>query len=234
MGNLPALAANALYVEESPGRPPAIVLLHHGAGSLRAWDAFLPGIAGGRRVLAYDRRGFGSSPRDAVFDARLFERDADDLAALLLARDAAPAHLVGHSDGATVALVAAVRHAELVVTVTAIAAHVRLDPATREQLRDFEPPEGPEGAAWHELWTRGLDEWDIEELMTELRCPVLVVHDRADPLSPPEHAHAVLRAPRARISWYETGTHMLHRIERDRFERELEAHLRAVEAGARA
>jgi pimeloyl-ACP methyl ester carboxylesterase len=224
------VTANALYVEESPGGPPPVVLLHHGAGSLRAWDAFLPGIAGGRRVLAYDRRGFGSSPRDAAFDAGLFERDADDLAALLLARDAVPAHVVGHSDGATVALVTAVRRPELVLSVTAIAAHVRLDPATREEMRDFEPPAGPEGAAWYELWTRGLDEWDIEERMTEIRCPVLVVHDRADPLSPQEHAEAVLRAPHARVSWYETGTHKPHRVERDRFARELEAHLRAAEA----
>ena len=223
------MTANALYVEEVPGRPPPLVLLHHGAGSLRAWDAFLPGIGGGRRVLAYDRRGFGSSPRDAAFDAGLFERDADDLAALLLARDATPAHLVGHSDGATVALVAAYRHPELVHSVTAVAAHVRLDPATREQMRDFEPPEGPEGAAWYELWARGLDDWDIEELMAEIRCPVLVVHDRADPLSPPEHAKAVLRAPHARASWYETDTHVPHRRKRERFMRELEAHLQACE-----
>jgi len=85
------LTANALYVEESPGRAPPVVLLHHGAGSLRAWDTFLPELGGGRRVLAYDRRGFGSSPRDAVFDSGLFERDADDLAELLAARAARPA-----------------------------------------------------------------------------------------------------------------------------------------------
>src|SRR4051812_31601356 len=202
------MTASGLYVEEAPGREPPVVLLHHGAGSLRAWDAFLPAIGGGRRVLAYDRRGFGSSPRDAVFDAGLFERDADDLAELLAARGAAPAHFVGHSDGATVALVAAYRHPQLVASVTAIAAHVRLDPATREELRDFEPPQTPEEAAWYELWTRKLDEWDIEPRMAEVRCPVLVVHDRADPLSPPEHAEAVLRALAARISWYETGTHV--------------------------
>jgi pimeloyl-ACP methyl ester carboxylesterase len=219
------LNASALYVEERPGREPAVVLLHHGAGSLRAWDKFLSELGGGRRVLAYDRRGFGRSPRDAVFDAGLFERDADDLAALL----EAPAHLVGHSDGATVALVTAYRHPELVASVVAVAGHVRLDEATRAAMRDIEPPEGPEGAAWYELWTRKLDEWDIEERLTEVRCPVLVVHDRADPLSPPEHAEAELRAPLARVSWYETGTHVPHRVERERFLRDVEAHLREAE-----
>ena len=127
------------------------------------------------------------------------------------------------------ALVAAYRYPELVASVTAVAGHVRLDPATREALRDFEPPPGPEGAAWYDLWTRGLDEWDIEERMGEIRCPVLVIHDVADPLSPPDHAKAELRAPGARISWYETGTHIPHRAERDRFGRELEGHLRRAD-----
>ena len=224
------MTADGLYVEEAPGRPPPVVLLHHGAGSLRAWDGFRPAIAGGRRLLAYDRRGFGSSPRDAVFDAGLFERDANDLAALLDAREAAPAHLVGHSDGATVALVAAYLHPDVVLSVTAIAGHVRLDPATQEALREFDPPATPEEAAWYELWTRGLDEWDIEDRLAAVRCPVLVVHDRSDPLSPPEHAEAVSRAPAAQISWHETGTHVPHRADRLRFERELEAHLRQAEA----
>ena len=224
---------DALYVEEAVGRPPAVVLLHHGAGSLRAWDAFVPGIAGGRRLLAYDRRGFGSSSRDAIFDAGLFDRDAADLAGLLKALAAAPAHLVGHSDGATVALVAAYRHPDVAASVTAVAGHVRLDPATREALRGFDPPSTPEEAAWYELWTRGLDDWDIEEQLAGIRCPVLVVHDRRDPLSPPEHAEAVLRAPATRISWYDTGTHVPHRVDRARFERELETHLREAETVGR-
>ena len=101
-----------MFVEEVSGRAPAIVLLHHGANSLWTWDDFVPEIAAGRRILAYDRRGFGSSPRDAVFDAGLFARDADDLAELLHKREAAPAHLIGHSDGATVSLLTAVRHPE--------------------------------------------------------------------------------------------------------------------------
>jgi pimeloyl-ACP methyl ester carboxylesterase len=96
-------------------------------------------------------------------------------------------------------------------------------------MRGFDPPSTPEEAAWYALWTTGLDEWDIEDRLDGVRCPVLVVHDRRDPLSPPEHAEAVLRAPQARISWYDTGTHVPHRIERARFARELEAHLAAAE-----
>ncbi|MDX6513861.1 MAG: hypothetical protein QOE36_3365 [Gaiellaceae bacterium] len=237
-----------LYVEEVAGRAPAVVLLHHGANSLRSWDPFVPGIAGGRRLLTYDRRGFGSSPRDAVFDAGLFERDADDLVELLVERGAAPAHLVGFSDGATVALVTAARHPEAVLSATAISGHLRADAETLAALQRGGPPRGwapraldeyreRHGAdweavvgAWYELWTGGaLAGWQIEEELAAIRCPVLVVHDRSDPLSPRHHAEDVTRARQAAISWYDTGSHAPHRAERERFEQELEAHLAAAE-----
>jgi len=235
-----------LHVEEAEGREAPVVLLHHGANSLRSWDPFLPEIAGGRRVIAYDRRGFGSSPRDVVFDAGLFDRDADELAELLRERDAAPAHLVGFSDGATVALLTAVRHPELVVSVTAIGNHIRLDQATHELLLEG-GPEVPasrhaeyrerHGAdweevvrSWYDLWTRALVGWDIEESLKAIRAPVLVVHDRNDPLSPREHGEGVVRAvPHARLSWYDTGRHGPHQVERERFDRELAEHLRESE-----
>jgi pimeloyl-ACP methyl ester carboxylesterase len=238
-----------LEVEELPGRAPAIVLLHHGANSLQAWDDFLPEIAAGRRLLAYDRRGFGSSPRDAVFDAGLFSRDADELAALLKARDAAPAHLVGHSDGATVALLTAARHPEVVRSVTAIAGHLRLDGELHATMLTFGPPSAWEQSttgeylarhgrdwetvvgAWYELWTGGaLADWDIGAELAAIRSPVLVVHDRRDPLSGPEHAAGVVReVPHAVVSWYDTGSHGPHRRERERFLIELEAHLLGAE-----
>lgn len=236
-----------LYVEEVAGREPPVVLLHHGANSLRAWDSFVPEIGGGRRLIAYDRRGFGSSPRDAVFDARLFERDADDLVELLGAREAAPAHLVGFSDGATVALMTATRHPEVALSATAIGGHIRLDSATRQVLLDLGSPDawhGPEEYRdrhgpdweqvvynWYELWTNILVGWDMEEKLKAIAAPVLVVHDRNDPLSPREHADGVVRSvPHARLSWYDTGRHGPHYVERERFARELEAHLRAAEA----
>jgi pimeloyl-ACP methyl ester carboxylesterase len=239
-----------LYIEELPGRAPAIVLLHHGANSLRAWDDFVPGIAAGRRLLAYDRRGFGSSPRDAVFDAGLFSRDADELAALLEARDKAPAHLVGHSDGATVALLTAARHPDVVLSVTAIAGHLRIDGDLRAKLLTFGPPSAWDQKdeyrarhgldwkavvdAWYDLVAGdALAAWDIEEELAPIRSPVLVVHDRRDPLAGSEHAAGVVRqVPHAVISWYDTGSHRPPRVERERFMTELEAHLLAAESRA--
>ena len=236
-----------LHVAELDGRDPPVVLLHHGTGSLQAWDPFLPELAGGRRALAYDRRGYGGSPRDAVWDEGLFDRDAGDLAALLRDRDAAPAHLVGFSDGATVALVTAVRHPEVVVSATWIGGHVRLDRATHQVLLDRgrEIPEDrreeyrkQHGAdweqvvhGWYDLWTREVVDWDITDSLKAIRAPVLVVHDRNDPLAPPEHPEGVLASvPHAKVSWYETDSHGPHYVEPERFGRELEEHLTTAEA----
>jgi pimeloyl-ACP methyl ester carboxylesterase len=65
------------------------------------------------RLLLIDRRGFGESPADGRVD---FERDADDVAELL--DDGA--HLVGHSYGGVVSLLAAARRPEAVRSLTLI------------------------------------------------------------------------------------------------------------------
>jgi pimeloyl-ACP methyl ester carboxylesterase len=239
-----------VHFEETPGREPPVVLLHHGANTLRAWDSWIAQIGGGRRVIAYDRRGFGGSARDAVFDARLFHRDADDLAELLRELGAAPAHLVGHSDGATVALLTAALHPDLVLSATWIAGHTNLEEPLRRRLLESKPKAWPKAtveeyrdrhgddweqviANWYELWTVALVGWDIERDLAAIRAPTLVVHDRRDVLAPPPHAESVARAvPHAQLSWYDTGSHGPHRAERERFERELEAHLRSAERAA--
>jgi pimeloyl-ACP methyl ester carboxylesterase len=217
--------------EDAPGRHPPVVLLHHGAASLHAWDAWVPEIGGGRRIIAYDRRGFGDSARDAVFDALLFHRDADDLASLLRELQAAPAHLVGHSDGATVALLTAARHPDLVASATWIAGHTFLDEPLRQVVLRYPPddPASPQGD-WFRLWTEALAGWNIEDELRAVAAPTLVVHDRADPLSPPAQAESVARAiPHATVSWYETSNHWPHRRERERFLSELERHLATAE-----
>ncbi len=65
------------------------------------------------RLLLVDRRGFGASPSDGRVD---FDRDADDVASLL----DHDVHLVGHSYGGVVSLLAAARGREHVRSLTVI------------------------------------------------------------------------------------------------------------------
>jgi pimeloyl-ACP methyl ester carboxylesterase len=241
-----------MYVEEHPGRQPATVWLHHGVGSTRAWEAFLPAAAGGRRAIAYDRRGFGRSTHNRRVTTTMFDEDVEDLRGMLEERTAAPAHLIGHSDGGTVALLLAARAPELVLSVAAVAVHVRGDDVTVATLRRMGPPdEWPEpmqrslrrahgedwsdvAGRWHALWTSPEWEgWSIVEELAAVRCPVLVMHGLRDDLAPPLHAEAIHEAlPGARVNWIDTATHDPHRVDPDHFAGELQALWRDVEAGS--
>ncbi len=111
---MPSIHANGVELHYlAQGREGDPVALVHGSWvDLRSWRAVLPGLAGSMQVIAYDRRGHGQStfaPR-----AHALESDATDLGTLLEATDHYPAHLVGHSYGAMVALRLAVDRPELV------------------------------------------------------------------------------------------------------------------------
>ena len=240
-----------MYVEDHHGREPATVWLHHGVGSTRAWDTFLPAAAGGRRAIAYDRRGFGRSTHDRRISTTMFDEDVEDLRGMLEERRGAPAHLIGHSDGGTIALLLAARAPELVLSVAVVAVHVRGDDVTVATLRRMGPPdEWPEpmqrslrrahgedwadvAGRWHALWTSPEWEgWSIVDELAAVRCPVVVMHGLQDDLSPPLHAEAVHQARRgARVTWVDTTTHDPHRAEPERFVNELQSLWRDVEAG---
>jgi non-heme chloroperoxidase len=86
-----------LYYEDHGSGPP-VVLIHGYPLSGRAWDKQLPVLLdAGRRVITYDRRGFGKSSQPAFgYDYDTF---AADLAALMDKLDLNDAILVGHSMG---------------------------------------------------------------------------------------------------------------------------------------
>jgi pimeloyl-ACP methyl ester carboxylesterase len=222
-----------MHVEDHPGRQPATVWLHHGVGSTRAWDSLLPAAARGHRAIAYDRNGFGRSPHDRAFTTAMFEDDVEDLRGLITERGPDPVHLVGHSDGGTVALLLAARAPALVVSVTVIAVHVRGDEVTVATLRAMGPPtEWPEAmqrslerahgsdwaevaGRWYDLWTSpAWASWSIVDELASIRCPVLAVHGLHDDLAPPLHAATVRDAvPGAGVAWVDTTTHDPHRTD---------------------
>ncbi len=93
------------------GEPAVFVHGSFGWGE-ETWREQRP-LADSYRLLLVDRRGFGDSPADGPVD---FERDADDVADLL----PEGAHLVGHSYGGVVSLLAAARNPRAVRSLTVI------------------------------------------------------------------------------------------------------------------
>jgi pimeloyl-ACP methyl ester carboxylesterase len=101
-----------LYYEEHGGGSP--ILCIHGTGSSSAlWSQAAATLGKCGRAIVYDRRGFGRSERSEPLEMDV-ELHADDAAALLDALAAAPAVVIGRSQGGEIALDLALRYPETV------------------------------------------------------------------------------------------------------------------------
>ncbi len=182
-----------------PGQGPAIVLLHEGLGSITQWRDFPQALASAtrRRVFAYSRQGYGrSSPAEGPRDVDYLHREALEWLPEVLRRAGIERPvLVGHSDGASIALIHASAHP--VTSVVAMAPHVIVEEVTLQGIRDAAEvwrmtdlaqrlgrhhDDAPAVfAAWQQIW---LDPrfaaWDIQDLLANIPCPVLAIQGRQD------------------------------------------------------
>ena len=113
MSGLIDTGATKLYYEMRGSGPP-LLLITGGAGDAGEWAAVAPGLADGHTVITYDRRGMSRSPRPDGWTATSLAEQAGDAAGLLRALEAAPAMVVGHSGGASIACELVARHPQLV------------------------------------------------------------------------------------------------------------------------
>jgi len=104
--------ARLAYREAGSGEP--VVLIHGTASDVRIWTdpwgGNLPDVGERFRVIAYSRR--YARPNEDIqsgVDDQMLPH-VDDLIAFLRAVGAEPAHLIGHSWGGFIALIAAIRH----------------------------------------------------------------------------------------------------------------------------
>ena len=101
------------------GRGPDVVLVHGALGDYRQWEPIGAALDGSHRVIAVSRRFHWPNPPPAGGVPYTFEAQSADLEALLLSLGR-PAHVVGHSYGAGVALLTALRHPERVRSLTLV------------------------------------------------------------------------------------------------------------------
>jgi pimeloyl-ACP methyl ester carboxylesterase len=102
-------AVRTWYDEHGDG--PALVLLHPGGADARAWAPNLNSLAEHFHVYTPERRGHGRTPD--VEGPIIYELMAQDTITFLEQVVGGPAHLVGDSAGANVALLVALRRPDL-------------------------------------------------------------------------------------------------------------------------
>jgi pimeloyl-ACP methyl ester carboxylesterase len=181
------------------GRRP-LVLLHEGLGSVGLWRGFPRQLhaATGRRTIAFSRFGHGRSAAPAAPRTPAFfgEEALEVLPELLDRLDAAAPILVGHSDGASIALIHAGRHA--VAGLVLLAPHVFVEEVTVAAIRETRAAylagplrermarhhDDPDAAfwGWCDVWLdpafRG---WSLEGDAEAVRAPTLLVQGADDP-----------------------------------------------------
>ena len=230
---MPVLSLNGhdiYYEDHGPAAHPPVILLHHGLGSVQAWQAQLPALLQAScRVIVYDRWGYGrSSPRPAL-DLPTFAADVVELRALLGYLDIPHAALVGHSDGGTLALYYAAQYPEQAACLATIAAHIYVEPsippgvmAVGEQYQNnarfrqgLHRLHGEQVEQtfhnWYDGWCalEGMD-WDMRPLLAGIACPVLVVQGMKDEHATPQHAYDIAAAiPAAELLLLHNARHML-------------------------
>jgi len=137
------------------GSGPRVVLVHGSVmGAPMVWGAQAP-LAERWTLVEPNRRGFGGSP---PADAEEFERDADDIAALIEPGD----HLVGYSYGGIVSLLAAAKRADALRSLAVLEPPAfgvaRGDPVVEAGLAEYDAMHD-RYAGDTEAWARAFAEW---------------------------------------------------------------------------
>jgi pimeloyl-ACP methyl ester carboxylesterase len=180
---------------------PILVFLHEGLGSVRLWRGFPAALAArtGYGAFVYSRRGNGFSPALTAPRTTQYMHDEAlvELPRVLAEEEAGDVVLVGHSDGASIALVYAAEHPQRVRALVLEAPHVFVEDlsvlsigAIRERyessdLRERMARHHADGDAtfyaWNDIWlSRAFRDWNIESYLARVRAPILALQGADD------------------------------------------------------
>jgi pimeloyl-ACP methyl ester carboxylesterase len=232
-----APAPAAFAHEVGPASRLSMVFLHEALGSVSHWRDFPQRLADatGCEAVVYSRYGHGqSTPRTESLEPSFLHDEALQwLPALLDALAIDRPVLFGHSDGASIALIAAGGLARAFAGVIVLAPHVMVEPqglagierakaAWREtdfaqRLARHHVDADAVFRRWHEAWLRpGHRGWNIEQYLPRIECSILAIQGDGDEYATMEQVDRIARlARRAEVLKLAGCGHSPHRDRAD-------------------
>jgi pimeloyl-ACP methyl ester carboxylesterase len=223
--------------QSAPSTGPVLVFLHDSLGCVDTWRDFPEELAGRVRLNAvnYDRQGYGRSSAFGTTSRtpEYLEEQATVLFALLDALGIETVVLFGHSDGGSIALIAAGVQPQRVAAVVTEGAHVFVEDVTLAGVRAareaFATTDLPErlaryhgekvqgvAAAWIETWLApAFRTWSIERYLPAIVCPVLAIQGQDDEYGTMAQVRAIVDGARAESLVIPGVGHTPHRDARD-------------------
>lgn len=210
----------------TPEEAPTLVLLHEGLGCHEFWRGWMDRLveSTGCGVLAYSRYGYGqSTPRREPRDADYMRPEGERILPALLAELGVREHLcIGHSDGASVALLYAATQPQGLAGIALEAPHVFVEEVClkgiHEAVEIYHSTDLPKKlaryhgehtdavfSAWADTWLAPwFRDWNIEYRLPLIQCPVSVIQGEDDEYATIAQVQAVASGVSGRCE-----THML-------------------------
>lgn len=207
MSSMPYLAVAGHHLEykwigSGPDKTPTLVFLHEGLGCLAMWKDFPAQVVAstGCGAFLYSRHGYGTS--DPMEGPRTLRYLHDEALLVLpeVLRKTEIRHpiLIGHSDGASIALIYAGHSASDRLGLVLEAPHVFVEDVTVEGMAQageiYHSSDLPQKLAryhgeqadavfqsWYDTWLNpDFRAWNIEEYLPRITCPVMIIQGEDD------------------------------------------------------
>lgn len=215
--NIDGCRLEATWSGPRPAQAPTLVLLHEGLGCVRLWRDFPEALSEqtGCGVLTYSRAGYGQSdpvtlPRPLTY---MHDEARRVLPQILDATNVRDAIYIGHSDGASIALINAGCQVDPRLRGMALMApHVFTEPMNlasireaqvaynnpetrlREKLARYHADVDVAFRGWNDAWLDpSFVEWNLEGFVNGIRCPMVLIQGHQDEYGTGDQLKAITR-----------------------------------------
>lgn len=190
-----------------------ILLMHESLGCVAVWRGFPRALAAatGRRVVAYDRLGYGrSDPYPGRMDFDFIAREAERMVPQVCAQLGLEEFVIlGHSVGGGMSIETAARHRSRCAALVTIAAQAFVEDSILAGLRvakqTFQDPANLARVAkyhgdkarwvvdsWIDTWLApAFAGWTANEALDAVACPVLAIHGEKDEYGSDAHPNRI-------------------------------------------